>query len=97
MTVEENVGAAVECWTFNRESLGSNPICYRFKVWAFYSLHDPPGHMRYIKTYLYLLMLPVAVAAFAEEVSGAHEQFANQIKNIVESFLKRSDEHKKEM
>ena len=53
--------------------------------------------MRYIKAYLYILLLLVAVAAFAEEVSGAHEQFANQIKNIVESFLKRSDEHKKEM
>ena len=25
----------IECRTCNRESPGSNPLCYRFEVWAF--------------------------------------------------------------
>ena len=27
--------SVVECRTRNRESPGSNPLCYRFEVWAF--------------------------------------------------------------
>ena len=30
--------SAVECRTRNRESLGSNPLCYRFEVCEFFSL-----------------------------------------------------------
>ena len=29
------VAQLVECRTRNRESPGSNPLCYRFEVWAF--------------------------------------------------------------
>ena len=31
----ERGSSVVECWTRNRESLGSNHLCYRFEVWAF--------------------------------------------------------------
>ena len=31
----ERGSSVVECRTRNRESPGSNPICYRFEVWAF--------------------------------------------------------------
>jgi len=41
--------------------------------------------------------LLVAVAEFAENVSVAHEQFANQIKNIVDTFVKKNNELKKDM
>ena len=30
----ERGGSAVECRTRNRKSQGSNPLCYRFEVWA---------------------------------------------------------------
>ena len=28
--------SVVECWTRNRGSLGSNPLCYHFEVLAFF-------------------------------------------------------------
>ena len=31
----ERGSSVVECRTRNRESPGSNPLCYRFEVWAF--------------------------------------------------------------
>ena len=31
----ERGSSAVECRTRNKESPGLNPLCYRFKVWAF--------------------------------------------------------------
>ena len=31
----EHGSSVVECRTRNRESPGSNPLCYRFEVWAF--------------------------------------------------------------
>ena len=31
----ERSSSVVECRTRNRESPGSNPLCYRFEVWAF--------------------------------------------------------------
>ena len=35
----------VECRTRNRESPGSNPLCYRFEDWAFFVLFtDAPVH-----------------------------------------------------
>ncbi|KAI0228411.1 hypothetical protein LSAT2_021120 [Lamellibrachia satsuma] len=37
------------------------------------------------------------IAEFAENVSVAHEQFANQIRNIVDSFAKKNNELKKEI
>ena len=32
---DDNDGSVVECRTRNRESPGSNPLCYLFDVWAF--------------------------------------------------------------
>ena len=32
---EERGSSEVECWSLNRESPGSNPLCYCFEVWAF--------------------------------------------------------------
>ena len=34
-TIVERSSSVVECRTRNRESPGSNPLCYRFEVWAF--------------------------------------------------------------
>ena len=31
----ERGSSVLECRTRNRESPGSNPLCYRFEVWAF--------------------------------------------------------------
>ena len=31
----ERGSSAVECWTHNQGSPGSNPFCYRFEDWAF--------------------------------------------------------------
>ena len=31
----ERGSSVVECQTRNRESQGSNPLCYRFEVWIF--------------------------------------------------------------
>ena len=33
--IVERSSSVVECRTRNRESPGLNPLCYRFKVWAF--------------------------------------------------------------
>ena len=35
LTLLERSSSVVECRTRNRESPGSNPLCYRFEVWAF--------------------------------------------------------------
>ena len=38
----------------------------------------------------------LAVAEFAQKVSLAHEQFANQVLNIVETFKKKNAELRKD-
>ena len=35
-TLVERSSSVVECRTHNRESPGSNPLCYRFEDWAFF-------------------------------------------------------------
>ena len=43
-TVERS-SPVVECRTLNRESPGSNPLCYRFEDWAFFvHFTDAPVH-----------------------------------------------------
>ena len=44
LNVVERDGSAVESRTRNRENPGSNPLWYRFEVWAFHSLHNAPVH-----------------------------------------------------
>ena len=38
----EPSGSAVECWTCNRDSPGSNSLCCRFEAWSF--LFSPRCH-----------------------------------------------------
>ena len=46
-TVER--GSSVVRRTRNRESPGSNPLCYRFEVWHFRSLHKASVHSAVFK------------------------------------------------
>ena len=44
-------GSAVECRTHNRQSLGSNPFCYCFKVCAFSFFPRLPSSLSCINEY----------------------------------------------
>ena len=44
--------SAVECRTRTRESPGSNPLCYRFEVWAFSFSPRCPSSISCINEYL---------------------------------------------
>ena len=44
--------SSAECRTRNRERLGSNPLCYHFKVWAFLFSPRCSSSLSYINEYL---------------------------------------------
>ena len=48
----ERSSSVVECRTRNRESPGSNPLCYRFEVWAFSFTSRRPSRLSCINEYL---------------------------------------------
>ena len=50
----------------------------------------------YLFTHLNDFLFHLSVAEFAQKVSLAHEQFANQILNVVEAYKKKNQELKKE-
>lgn len=43
-----------------------------------------------------MYILSISVAEFAQKISMAHEQFANQVLNVVEAFKKKNQELRKE-
>ena len=50
--VMEQSSSAVECQTRDGESPGSNPLCYRFEVWAFSFSPRCPNLLSSINEYL---------------------------------------------
>ena len=48
----ERGGSAIECRTRNRENTVSNPLCYRFDVWAFSFSPRRPSSISCIIEYL---------------------------------------------
>ena len=48
----ERSSSVVECRTRNRESSGSNPLCYRFEVWAFSFISRRLSRLSCINEYL---------------------------------------------
>ena len=48
----ERGGFAVECWTRNRVSPCSNPLCYRFEDWAFSFRPRRPSSLSCVNGYL---------------------------------------------